>query len=247
MSAQAGEPSAYRPGPSLAVLSPEGEEIHTVHLDAEPLKIGRERYNDIVLEPDPEQLVSREHCLIERVGQRWCVRDLDSRNHVYIERGGERARVDRAELLHGDAVCVKADAEAAEAPRHWRLVFSDPGQTQFAHASSWLQYYPESGTVWLLGGLQLPRRVEAPPKARRMLLFMLNRHRELDEPSDGVVVSLAELKTVLWPEDSDSQKRAASAVANIAWELRPALGDEDQRLLQTVRDEGYRLVPRPKL
>jgi DNA-binding winged helix-turn-helix (wHTH) protein len=76
---------------------------------------------------------------------------------------------------------------------------------------------------------------------------MLNRYRELEEPSDGVVVSLAELKTVLWPEDADSQKRAASAVANIAWELRPALGDEDQHLLQTVRDEGYRLVPRPKL
>jgi len=245
--AQAAEQSARRLGPSLAVLSPEGDEVHTVQLDAELLTIGRERHNDIVLEPDPEQLVSREHCVIERVGQRWCVRDLDSRNHVYIERAGQRARVDRAELLHGDAVCVKADADTAEASRNWRLVFSDPGQTQFAQAVSWLQYYPESGTVWVLGGLQLPRRVDAPPKARRMLLFMLNRYRELEEPSDGVVVSLAELKTVLWPEDADSQKRAASAVANIAWELRPALGDEDQRLLQTVRDEGYRLVPRPKL
>lgn len=219
----------------------------TVHLDAKPLRIGRERDNDIVLEPDPDQLVSREHCVIERVGQRWCVRDLDSRNHVYIERAGQRARVDHAELLHGDAVCVKADAEAAGATRHWRLVFSDPGQTRFAVAATWLQYYPESGTVWVLGGLQLPRPVDAPPKARRMLLFMLGRYRELEEPSDGVVASLAELKAVLWPEDADPQTRSDSAVANVAWELRPALGDEDQLLLQTVRDEGYRLVPRPKL
>lgn len=241
------EPAAWPLRPSVAVLSPDGEEVLTVDLDGELLTIGREPRNDVVLEPDPEQLVSREHCVIERVGQRWCVRDLDSRNHVYIERAGQRARVDQAELLHGDTVCVKADAETAEAPRHWRLVFSDPGQTQFAQPVTWLQYYPEAGTVWVLGGLQLPHRVDAPPKARRMLLFMLSRYRELEEPSDGVVVSLAELKSILWPEDTDPQLRADSAVANVAWELRPALGDEDQRLLQTVRDEGYRLIPRPKL
>jgi predicted component of type VI protein secretion system len=230
----------------VAVLSPDGDEILTVRLDTESLSVGRERQNDVVLEPDPQQLVSREHCVIERVGQRWWVRDLDSRNHVYVERGGERARVDRAELFHGDAVCVTADAEVPDALRHWRLVFSDPGQTRFAQTVSWLQYYPESGTVWVLGGLHLPRRVDAPPKARRMLLFMLGRYRELEEPSDGVVVSLSELKSVLWPEDADPQRRADSAVANVAWELRPALGDEDQRVLQTVRDEGYRLTPRPK-
>jgi hypothetical protein len=246
-SAEGGEQAARRRWPSLAVLSPDGEEVLTVRLDSAPLTIGRERHNDIVLEPDPEQLVSREHCVIERVGQRWCVRDLDSRNHVFIERAAQRARVERAELLHGDTVCVKADAESTTAPRHWRLVFSDPGQTQFAQALTWLQYYPESGTVWVLGGLQLPRRVNAPPKARRMLLSMLDRYRELDEPSDGVVVSLADLKSVLWPNDADPQRRADSAVANVAWELRPALGDEEQRLLQTVRDEGYRLVPRPRL
>jgi DNA-binding winged helix-turn-helix (wHTH) protein len=60
-------------------------------------------------------------------------------------------------------------------------------------------------------------------------------------------VSLAELKSVLWPEDVDLQLRADGAVANVAWELRLALGDEDQRLLQTVRDEGYRLIPRPRV
>jgi hypothetical protein len=246
-SSSLGEPVRSRPDPSIAVLSPGGEAIATVRLERQSLRIGREAHNDIVLAPDPQQLVSREHCVIERVGQRWCVRDLDSRNHVYLERAGERARIDRAELLHGDAVCVKADAEGADAPAGlWRLVFSDPGQTRFAQATAWLQYFPESATVWVLGGLALPRRVDAPPKARRMLLFMLNRYRELEEPSDGVVIGLPELKAVLWPEDADPQRRADSAVANVAWELRPALSDEDQRLLQTVRDEGYRLVPRPK-
>jgi DNA-binding response OmpR family regulator len=246
MSAQAEEPAARSSAPSVSVLSPDGDEILTVALGTEPLRVGRECHNDIVL-PDPDKLVSREHCVLERVAQHWWVRDLDSRNHVFIERAGHRARVGHAELLHGDAVCVKASADSTDAPRHWRLVFSDPAQTQFAQAACWLQYYPESRTVWVLGGMQLPRRVDAPPKARRMLLFMLNRYRELEEPSDGIVVSLAELKTVLWPEDADAQQRSDSSVASVAWELRPALGDPDQRLLQTVRDEGYRLVPRPTL
>jgi hypothetical protein len=248
-SAQAGPPAPARSlGPFVAVLSPEGAAIVTVSLATEPLRIGREPHNDVVLEPDPDQLVSREHCVIERVGQRWCARDLDSRNHTYLERAGERVRVDRAELLHGDVVCIKAQVDddgGGDVQSHWRLVFSDPRQTRFAQDVTWLQHYPESGTVWVLGGLRLPRRVEAPPKARRMLLFMLERYRELEEPGDGVVVSLAELKNVLWPDDANAQLRSDGAVANVAWELRPALGDEDQRLLQTVRDEGYRLVPRP--
>lgn len=241
------EPPAPRHRPSIAVLSPDGQRILQVRLTGEPVRIGREQGNDIVLAPDPGQLVSREHCVVERTAQRWWVRDLDSRNHVYLERAGDRARVDQAELLHGDAICIRADVDDPDATTHWRLLFSDPGQTRFAQAAPWLQYFPESKTVWLIGGLQLPRRVEPPPKARRMLLFMLDRHRELNEPSDGVVASLAELKAALWPEDSDPQQRPDSAVANVAWELRPALADESQILLQTVRDAGYRLVPRPSV
>jgi hypothetical protein len=84
---------------SVAVLSRDGHEIQSVEFDAAPLKVGRDRQNDIVLEPDPLQLVSREHRIIEQIGQRCFVRDLDSRNHVYIERAGDCARVDRAELV----------------------------------------------------------------------------------------------------------------------------------------------------
>lgn len=96
-----------------------------------------------------------------------------------------------------------------------------------------------------MGGCQLPLRIEPKPKARRMLLFMLDRHWELGEPPEGVVVSLSRLKDVLWAEDADPQARRNGDVANVAWELREALQDKDQQLLRTVRDEGYRLVPRP--
>lgn len=234
--------------PALTILSPDGNDRGMVLLAGEPIRIGRGADNDIVLDPDPAQVVSREHCVVEPVGRRWWVRDLDSRNHTYVERAGMRAEVDRAELLHGDSVCLQADRDAALTGggdvRSWRLAFSDPGETRLASQGKWLQYFPASETVWVLGGGQLPLRVTAPPKARRMLLLLLARHRELGEPRDGVLAGHAELKAALWPEDSDDQLRSDGAVANVAWELRGALGDDEGRLLQTVSGAGYRLVPR---
>jgi hypothetical protein len=233
----------------LTVVAPDGREVRRLVLAGDPVRVGREADNDVVLDPDPGQFVSRQHCVIEPVGRHWHLRDLESRNHVYVERAGHRSRVDRSELLHGDVVCIKADSDAItgekEAGQHWRLAFSDPGQTVIAGTAGWLQYYADAETVWLMGGWQLPKRVEPKPKARRMLLFMLDRHRELGEPPDGVVVSSNRLKDVLWAEDADPQARKNGDVANVAWELREALEDKEQQLLRTVRDEGYRLVPRP--
>ncbi len=240
-------PSPSSP-PTLTVVSPDGEEVGTVALATKPIRIGREPDNDVILSPDPAQVISREHCVLERVGWRWWVCDLDSRNHTYLERRGERAKVDHVELLHGDAVCIQAD-RADDAingkVRCWRLAFNDPAQTLPTSETKWLQYFPASEAVWVLGGTQLPRRVVAPPKARRMLFFLLARYRERDEPPDGVLASHAELKTVLWSKDGDPQTRSDGDVANVAWDLRDALDDDDQQLLQTETGAGYRLVPRP--
>lgn len=220
-----------------------------VRLATEPVRVGREVHNDIALGPDLTQIVSREHCVIEPLGRRWWVRDLDSRNHTYVERGGVSAQVDHTELLHGDAVSLRADRDddlpEGGQVRYWRLAFSDPSETQLASPAKWLQYFAASQTVWILGGSQLPQRVDAPPKARRMLLHLLARYRELDEPRDGVLAGHAELKRALWLEDDDPQMRSDAAVANVAWELRAALGDDDQRMLETESGAGYRLLQRP--
>ncbi len=232
----------------LTLVAPDGAELREIVIASDPVRIGRAPHNDVVLEPDPCRFVSREHCVIEPVGRRWRVRDLDSRNRVHVERAGHRSRVDVSELVHGDIVCIQAAGVPASEPEggeHWRLVFSDPGQTVSTSAVRWLQYYPEAETVWLMGGTALPSRVEPKPKARRMLLYLLERYRQLDEPPDGVAASVSQLKDVLWAEDADPQERKAGDVANVAWELREALGDKQQQILRTVRDEGYRLVPRP--
>jgi len=206
------------PSPALIVVSPDGEELAAVPLATEPIRIGREPDNDVILAPDPAQVISREHCVVERVGWHWWVRDLDSRNHTYLERQGERAQVDHVELVHGDAVCIEADS-AADAitgkVRCWRLAFSDPERTWETNETRWLQYLPASETVWVLGGGRLPRRVVAKPKARQMLFFLLALYREHGEPPDGVLASHAELKAVLWPGDGDPQTRPQAWVPQL--------------------------------
>jgi len=236
------------PAPALVVVSPDGEELAAVPLATEPIWIGRWPDNDVILDPDPEKVTSRKHCVVERVEWRWRVRDLHSRNHTYLERQGERARVDHAELVDGDAVCIEADsADDASTGnvRCWRLKFTDPEGTVTASETRWLQYLRASQTVWLHGPGRLPRRVEAKGKARRLLLFLLERYCEHDEPRDGVPASHAELKAALWPQDNDPQARSDSDVTNVAWELREALDDPGQQLLRTETGAGYRLVPRP--
>jgi len=109
-----------------------------------------------------------------------------------------------------------------------------------------LQYSPAAGTAWIVTD-DRRRRVDPPPKARRMLLYLLQRYRELDEPADGVLASHDELKGALWYDDRHPQFRPDSAVASVVWNLRRTLGDEDHRLLETVRGTGYRLQPRPQV
>ena len=91
--------------------------------------IGRAQENDWVL-PDPEQHLSRQHCVIERRGSAWCVVDT-SANGVFVN--GEPSPVGRGRergLGHGDRlqvgsygfrVAIEGAAPAAPAPERGRM------------------------------------------------------------------------------------------------------------------------------
>lgn len=91
--------------------------------------IGRAQENDWVL-PDPEQHLSRQHCVIERRGAAWCVVDT-SANGVFVN--GEPVPVGRGHergLGHGDrlqlgsyviAVAIEGAAKPAPASERGRM------------------------------------------------------------------------------------------------------------------------------
>jgi type VI secretion system FHA domain protein len=94
--------------------------------------IGRAQENDWVL-PDPEQHLSRQHCVIERRGAAWCVVDT-SANGVFVN--GESVAVGRGHergLGHGDrlhlgsyVITVAIEGMAKPAPVSERGRMFDP-------------------------------------------------------------------------------------------------------------------------
>ncbi len=81
-------------------------------LGVDDLCIGKDATNDVVLSDD--STVSRLHCVLERVGTRWSIRDLGSRNGTQVN--GQRIGGDQV-LKAGDEIRLGRT----------RLVFRGPG------------------------------------------------------------------------------------------------------------------------
>ena len=75
--------------PYLEITGPEGQQF-TCELSKERLSIGRlTDLNDIAIEPDPQQLVTRmAHCSIERLAGGWWVVDNGSVNKTFLRSAG---------------------------------------------------------------------------------------------------------------------------------------------------------------
>ena len=81
--------------PYLEVRTQEGPE--TITLETAPVTIGRHPSNLMRLE---DKLLSRRHCVVERLGDTWRIRDLGSRNGIRVN--GQRCAV--ADLAPGDEI-----------------------------------------------------------------------------------------------------------------------------------------------
>jgi predicted component of type VI protein secretion system len=65
----------------------------------QPLTVGREKYNDLVLN---DLLVSRQHSVIQFEKDHFIVRDLNSRNGTFLN----NSRVDKSDLQDGDIIKI---------------------------------------------------------------------------------------------------------------------------------------------
>jgi alpha-2-macroglobulin-like protein len=94
--AAAGEGERLAPA-SLVVRTAEGERAFDLR---SPISIGRDARSSIQV---LDKVVSKDHCRVEREGERYVLRDLDSLNGTFLN--GERVRGAVA-LAHGDAISV---------------------------------------------------------------------------------------------------------------------------------------------
>jgi hypothetical protein len=127
------------PGPQvvvrLEIRNPAGETTGDYPLVADcqrrtPVLVGRHEPGfpppGIVLEPDPDRRVSREHCRLDFAVRRWRLTDT-STNGTFVRRRGEGdlTRVHGSvDLRAGDVICIRGSSQPA-GDRYWELEFHD--------------------------------------------------------------------------------------------------------------------------
>ena len=130
----------------LELRNPDGEKIgnYPLHTDCwsrTPVVIGRREPGypppDLVIEPDPQRWVSREHCRLDLAARRWRLTDT-STNGTFVRRRG-MVRLTRVSgsinLQAGDVICIPAPPGTA-GDRYWELEFHDPHHTADATAAT---------------------------------------------------------------------------------------------------------------
>lgn len=231
--------------PFLQVKGPDGQAFE-LQVAVERLTVGRfPEHNDIALEPDPQQLVTRiHHCVIEREGGSWWVIDNGSVNKTFVQRGEAVQVVDgKAFLGDGDTIRILGRLTEEGQANYWELTFHDPLRTQPAEAASqvaFLEYDWVQAKLYRFDGRARQEIEGLRPQEHKLIRYMDQRNR-----ANGyvpVMCTYEELIEAIWGDESYGHTEAD--VNRLIWELRQKveLDQEEYRFLQTVRGLGYRLV-----
>jgi hypothetical protein len=229
----------------LEVYDPEGKSF-TVDLVKDRISIGRFRdFNDVSLEPDPQQLITRKtHCILERDADCWWVTDNGSVNRTFVrrERGIEVVN-GRAPLQDGDAVRILGLLTEDGQPLYWELIFRDPMKTnRVGPGTAYLEYDWIQARLFRIEGTHRTEISNLRPQEHKLIRYMDQRNRA--NGNVPVMCSYDELITAIW---GDEINHIESEVNHLVYELRQKIESDpnDARFLQLVRGLGYRLETRP--
>jgi hypothetical protein len=234
--------------PQVEICSPEGQKFK-VEVTKDRITIGRFRdFNDIALEPDPQQLVTRiGHFTIERDAAGWWVVDNGSVNKTFLKWGQTTKVVEgKAPLGDGDVIRILGRLSESGEPHYWELTFSDPMRTIRADSTpqnAYLEYNWIQAKLFRIDGNHRQEIEGLRPQEHKLIRYMDQRNR-----SNGnvpVMCTYEELIEAIWDEESFGHTEVE--INRLVWELRKKLDPDPKEhlFLQTVRGLGYRLVTRP--
>jgi len=231
------------PHGELVVSAPAGAPV-AVALQGARVTVGRlPGANDVVLQPDPEQLVTRvAHCTLERAGAGWLLLDGGSVNGTFLRRGSDLQRVDeRTALRSGDVICVLASIDESGERRYFELAFFAGGADSQAtravpvEQETCLQYDAAGARLVLVLGSarhELPIRAQA----HRLVRHMAERNAAT---GGAVLCTHDELMQAVW---GDEPMHTREELAKLVWELRKKLEPHGaEHLIENERRLGYRL------
>lgn len=229
----------------LVVSGPGGEAQRSVPLTGARVTVGRlPEANDIALQPDPQQLVTRAgHLALEREGVDWFLVDGGSVNGTFLRRGGDLRRVTGRTLLRdGDVVCVLAAVTETGERRFFELSFHGAaGDSQATRAvpvqsTECLGYDArEARLVLVQGGARHELQIRA--QAHRLVRHMVERNAAAG--GAPVLCMHEELMRAVW---ADEPLHTREELAKLVWELRRKLEPFGaEHLIENERGLGYRM------
>ncbi len=231
----------------LEVHGPEGQEF-SIDLTKGHVTIGRfHEFNDVALEPDPQQLVTRKgHCTIECDGAGWWVLDNGSVNKTFVRRGSKMEVVHgRAAIGDGDVICILGMLTNKGKPVYWELTFRDPMKTQRIEGVTrprYLEYDWVQAKLFRVDGGSQEEIQNLRPREHKLIRYMDQRNRA----NGGVPVmcTYEELLTAVW---GDEPLHTEGEINHLVWELRQKIEPDpkEPQFLQMVRGLGYRLETHP--
>jgi Transcriptional regulatory protein, C terminal/FHA domain len=233
----------------VVVSDPAGKPRAPVPLAGERVSVGRlPEANDIVLEPDPQRLVTRvAHCTFEREGARWFVVDGGSVNGTFLARGGGLERIaGRSSLQDGDVVCVLASVAHDGTRTFFELAFHASGDSQAtravafaappASAAHCLRYDASEARLVLVRGSE-SHELDVRAQAHRLVRYMAERNAAIG--GAPALCTHDELMHAVW---GDEPMHTHAELAKLVWELRKTLASfEAEHLIENERRRGYRL------
>lgn len=232
--------------PFLEIRGPEGQDF-TIQFTKDRVLIGRFReFNDVALEPDPQQLITRKgHCTVEWAADGWCIIDNGSVNKTFIKRQQALEIVIGRALIHdGDTICILGKLSIGEDPRYWELVFHDPQRTQVADTGprpTHLEYDWIQAKLFRVEGSTRQEIRNLRPQEHKLIRYMDQRNRA--NGNAPVMCAYEELLTAIWGEEA---LHTEAEVNRLVWELRQKFepNPNEPQFLETVRGLGYRLLTR---
>lgn len=232
--------------PFLLITSPDGDEFRA-EITTDRVTIGRsDLFNDIALEPDPQQLITRKvHCTLTQ-DNGWWVEHNGGVNPTYVRRGKAMEIVKgRARLYEGDSISLLGFITNEGELRYWELTLHDPLATQPAkHAPHLmhLEYDWIEARLFRVDGAERQEIRNLPPQEHKLVRYMARCNQVNGEVT--VCCPFEDLIVAVWGEASSSTEiNLASLIYQLRKRLEPDL--HTPRLIETVKGLGYRLVTRP--
>lgn len=229
----------------LVVTGPGGGPPRSVLLEGARVSVGRlPGVNDVALQPDPQQLVTRSgHLVLEREGTRWFLVDGGSVNGTFLRREGALRRVTERTLLRdGDVACVLAAVAETGERQFFELSFHagapDSQATRAVPAleRECLSYDAEQARLVLVQGAARHELV-IRAQAHRLVRHMAERNAAAG--GAPALCTHEELMHAVW---ADEPLHTRDELARLVWELRRKLEPFGaEHLIETERGLGYRI------